>query len=185
MNRTHSCKEDTHASMMDAVGSRFSATPTPNNAPEACLVAGSKHYRDGREEASPQPPRMNVTRMKNSEAGHFPTQTELSDTLVVGLCLGSVRPLCPQPGPVVIIRATSFWDADGFVAGICAVRDGVFTRLGLVGLGVDIPDSGIEVTGGRGCDEAFDFRNAAVVVLFVFLVHSIITVCFVDCRVHC
>lgn len=126
-------------------------------------------------------PQVKMPSVRNSEARRFPAQTQLSDTLVVWLCLGSVRPLCP----VLIIRAASLWDADGFVARICAVQDGVFPRLGLVGLAVDISDGGVEVAGGGGRDEALDLCDAAVVVLFVVLVHSIITVCFVNCRVHC
>lgn len=126
-------------------------------------------------------PQVKMPSVRNSEARRFPAQTQLSDTLVVWLCLGSVRPLCP----VLIIRAASLWDADGFVARICAVQDGVFPRLGLVGLAVDISDGGVEVAGGGGRDEALDLCDAAVVVLFVVLVHSIVTVCFVNCRVHC
>lgn len=66
--------------MMDAVVSRF---PPPSHAPKACLVAGSKHYSDVFSHAA-------THEGENSEAGHFPAQTQLSDALVVGLRLGGV-----------------------------------------------------------------------------------------------
>lgn len=41
----------------------------------------------------------------DSKTGHFPTETQLSHAFVVGLWLD-------DPGSVIVIRATSLWDAD-------------------------------------------------------------------------
>ncbi|TNN86007.1 hypothetical protein EYF80_003851 [Liparis tanakae] len=103
----------------------------------------------------------------------------------VRLRRGGVRSLRSRPGPVLIVQATSLWDADSLVAGICEVQDtGVFPRLELVGLVVDISDGGVEVTGGRGRDETVELCDAAVVGLGVLLVLSIVSARLVDCRVH-
>lgn len=109
------------------------------------------------------------------KAGHFWAQTQLSDAFIVGLRLAHVWPL----GSVLVLWAISLWDADGFVAWVCAVGGA-----GLIGLAVDISNGGVEVTGGGGRDQTFNLRYAAVVVLFVLLVNSVVTVCFVDCGVH-
>lgn len=123
----------------------------------------------------PTPAGANATREETSESGHFTGQTDLSHALVVGFCLGAVLPV-PVLGLAVVLGAASLWDADGFVSGICAVRDGL---LRLFRLGVDVSDGGVEVAGGRR-NEAFDLCDAAVVVLFVFPLQSAVTVRFVD-----
>lgn len=78
--------------MMDAVVSHFLPF-SPSHAPKACLVAGSKHYSDVCE-LSKRDLLQNRHRLSNegkiSEAGHFPAQAQLSDTLVVRLCLGGI-----------------------------------------------------------------------------------------------
>lgn len=114
-----------------------------------------------------------------SESGHFTGQTNLSHALVVGLGRGGVRPFLAGARLAVVVGAASLWEADGFVAGIRAVQDGL---LRLLRLGVDVSHGGVEVTGGR--DQAFDLRDAAVVVLFLFLLHGLVTVGFVDGRVQ-
>lgn len=69
--------------MMDAVVSHFLPFPLPKSRTKS--MVGSKF----REEAPSQQPQKEM-RGKNSEAGRFPAQTQLSDALVVGLRLGSV-----------------------------------------------------------------------------------------------
>ena len=182
INRTRAARG--HSCVDDGCGAVSRVLPfSPSHAPEACSVAGSKHYKDVSHG------RLRPNRWRwwggDSETGHFRANTQLPDALIVRLWRPAVVwPLRPQPVPAVILRAASLWDADGFVAGIRAVQDGVLPRLGLVGLGEDVSDSGVEVAGGRGRDQTFEFGDAAVVVLLVLLVHSLVTVWLVDCGIH-
>lgn len=113
----------------------------------------------------------------SSKTGHFPTETQLSHAFVVRLWLA-------VPGSVIVIRASSLWDADWFVAGIWAVHWGLFARLGLVWLSVDVMNRGVEVAGGRVRDNTFDLCDAAVVMLFVVLAKSLVAVRLINSRVQ-
>lgn len=117
----------------------------------------------------------------DSKAGHLRKESQLCHTLVVRFLPGGIS-FCLRAGLVVVIRASRLWHADGFVAGIRALQSRVMLRLGFVRRRVEVLDSGVEVTGGGGRDHALDLRNAAVVVLLVFLTNSTVTVRFVDRR---
>lgn len=112
-----------------------------------------------------------MMREEISESGHFSGQTNLSHALVVGLRRGGVRPSLAGAHLAVVVGAASLWEADGLVARVRAVQGGLF---GLLRLGVDVSDGGVEVAGGR--DQAFDLRDAAVVVLFVLLLRRLVAV---------